>query len=75
VLDDVAPEVLVAPVAVGSVPVDVDVEPPAVEVEGEVPVVGAAVDPVDDSLVDVELDAVVDDDSEDAPVVSAAAKP
>ena len=75
VLDDVAPEVFVLPVAVVSVPVDVDplvgVEPLPVAVEVEVPVVAVAVDPVDDSLEDAELV----DDSEDVPVVSAAATP
>ena len=70
VLDDVVPEV----VAVDVVPVDVDplvdVEPLPAVVEVEVPVVVAA-DPVD-SPVAVE---VVDDVSEEVPVVSAPANP
>ena len=64
----------------------VDDDPPPVESaplvavdEAAVPVVGAAADPVDDSLdddsLDVELAEVVDDDSEEVPVVSAVAKP
>ncbi len=75
VLDDVVPDDFVVPVADVSVPVDVDppvdVEPPLVVVEVEVPAV-LAVDPVVDSPADAEL---VEDDSEDAPVVSAAASP
>jgi hypothetical protein len=78
VLEDVVPEVFAVPVAVVPVPVDVDplvdAEPPLVVVEVEFPVVVAA-DPVDDSPVDVELAELVDDDSEDVPVVSAAANP
>jgi hypothetical protein len=78
VLDDVVPEVLVVPVAVVWVPVDVDplvdVEPSADVVAVEVPVDGVAADPVVDSLVEVELAELVDD-SEDVPVVSAAATP
>jgi hypothetical protein len=72
VLDDVVPEEVV-PVVV-SVLVDVD---PVVVVETvvvEVEVLGVEVDPVD-SLVDVEVAELVDDDSEDVPVVSAAANP
>jgi hypothetical protein len=65
VLDDVVPEVLVVPVAVVWVPVDVD---PLVDVE---PSADVAADPVVGSLVDAELV----DDSEDVPVVSAAATP
>jgi hypothetical protein len=82
VLEDVVPDVFVVPVAVVPVPVDVDplvdVEPPPVVValdEVEVPVVDVAADPVDDSPVDVELAELVEDDSEDVPVVSAAANP
>jgi hypothetical protein len=75
------PDVVVVPVAVASLPVDVD--PPLVDVESApvvavdevaVPVVDVAADPVDDSP-DVELDELVVDDSEDVPVVSAAANP
>lgn len=64
-------DVVVVPGDVG--PLLVDVEPaPDVEVdEGLVPVA----DPVDVSLDDVELDELVEDDSEDVPVVSAAATP
>ena len=76
VLDDVAPEALVVPAA-GSVPVDVD---PLVEVEPlvAVPVLDVLADPVDDSPVDGDVDALVElagDDSEDEPVVSAADTP
>jgi hypothetical protein len=75
VLDDVVPEVLVVPVAVVWVPVDVDplvdVEPSADVVAVEIPVDGVAADPVVDSLVDAELV----DESEEVPVVSAAATP
>lgn len=78
VLDDVVPDELVVPVADVSVPVDVDplvdVEPPLVVLEVEVPAVVAA-DPVVDSPVDVELAELVEDDSEDVPVVSASASP
>ena len=73
VLDDVVPEVFGVPVGVVAVSVDVGplvaVEAPAVVV----PVDGVAVDPVD-SLVEV-VDAELVDDSEDVPVVSAAATP
>jgi hypothetical protein len=78
VLDDVVPDEFVVPVVDVSVPVDVDplvdVEPPPVVVEAEVPAV-LAVDPVVDSPVDVELAELVEADSEDVPVVSAAASP
>jgi hypothetical protein len=58
------------------VPPLVDVEPaPVVAVDEVVPVVDVAADPVDDSLDDVLLDELVADDSEDVPVVSAAANP
>jgi hypothetical protein len=77
-LDDVVPDELVVPVADVSVPIDVDplvdVEPPLVVVEVEVPAVLAA-DPVVDSPADVALAELVEDDSEDVPVVSAAASP
>jgi hypothetical protein len=87
VLDDVAPDVVVPSVAV--VPLPVDVDPVLVEVgsapvvaadEDAVPVVDVPVDPVVDSPDDVSLDvepAELDeeDDSEDVPVVSAAATP
>jgi hypothetical protein len=73
VLDDVVPEVFVVPVDVEPAPVVVVVEEPAV------PVVGVAVDPVDDSpddvVPDVVLDELVEDDSEEVPVVSAADTP
>jgi hypothetical protein len=73
VLEDVVPDVFV-------VPVDVEPPPVAVVVDVEsVPVVDVAADPVDDSPVDVVLDVelaeLVEDDSEDVPVVSAAATP
>jgi hypothetical protein len=80
--EDVAPDVFVASVAVVPLPVDVDpalvdVEStPVVEVDEEVVPVDATADPVDDSpdaVLDVEPDE--EDDSEDAPVVSAAATP
>jgi hypothetical protein len=78
VLDDVVPDEFVVPVADVSVPVDVDplvdFEPLLVVVEVEVPAVVAA-DPVVDSPVDVELAELVEDDSEDVPVVSASASP
>ena len=74
VLVDVVPDVFAASVAV--VPVSVDVDPLA---EVEPPPVVVAVDEVEvpsvDSLVDVELAELVDDDSVDAPVVSAPATP
>jgi hypothetical protein len=66
--EDVVPDVVVVPVAVAPVPVV------AVD-EVAVPVVDVAADPVDDSPDDVELDELVADDSEDVPVVSAAANP
>jgi len=73
VLDDVVPDVFGVPVGVVAVSVDVGplvvVEAPAVVV----PVDGVAMDPVD-SLVEV-VDAELVDDSEDVPVVSAAATP
>jgi hypothetical protein len=74
VLDDVVPEVLVGAVAV--VPVSVDVDPlvdvePVVDVE--VPAVVVA-EPVD-SPVDVEVAGLVDADSDDVLVASAAANP
>jgi hypothetical protein len=62
----------------------VDVDPPLVDVDSVpvvavdevvVPVVEVAADPVDDSPDDVELDELVEDDSEDVPVVSALATP
>ena len=78
VLDDVVPRRLRGAGRRRTVPVDVDppvdVEPPLVVVEVEVPAV-LAVDPVVDSPADVELAELVEDDSEDAPVVSAAASP
>jgi hypothetical protein len=70
VLEDVEPDVVVVPVAVVSVPVDVD--PPLVDVESPVVAGDEVADSVDDSPVDVEL---VEDDSEDVPVVSALATP
>jgi hypothetical protein len=70
VLDDVVPDVFGVPV--GVVPVSVGVAPLLV-VEVVVPVDGVAVDPVD-SPVEV-VDAELVDDSEDVPVVSAAATP
>jgi len=77
VLEDVVPDGLVVPVAV--VPVDVDplagAEPLPVVVEVGVPVVDVVADPVVDSPVEVEVAELDDDDSEDAPVVSAAASP
>ena len=81
-LDDVAPDVCVVPVAV--VPVAVDVDPPAgVEPAPVVGVVDEAEDPgvvvpagsPDVVLLDVELAELVDDESEDVPVVSAADTP
>jgi hypothetical protein len=60
------------PVAVAPVPVDVD--PLLVDVESA-PVVEVASDPVDDSPDDVVPAELVEDDSEDVPVVSAAANP
>jgi hypothetical protein len=68
--DDVAPDVVLLDEVV-SAPVDVESAP--------VVAVDAAADSVDDSPADVSLDVefaeLVDDDSEDVPVVSAAAKP
>jgi hypothetical protein len=56
----------------------VEVDPPLVDVDSA-PVLDVAADPVDDSpddvLLDVELEELVEDDSEDVPVVSAAANP
>jgi hypothetical protein len=64
--DDVVPDVAVGPVAVESAPVD----------EEAVPVVDVAADPVGDSPDDVSLDdELAVDDSDDVPVVSAAANP
>ena len=80
VLDDVAPDVFEVSVTVVPLPVEVDPlvdaeSPPVVAVdEAPVPVVDVAADPVDDSPV-VVLAELVDDDSEDVPVVSAAATP
>jgi hypothetical protein len=77
VVDDVVPDVVGVPV-VAVVPVLVDVEPVVVVDEGAVPVVPEVVVvgvPVVDSpevVLDVEL---VEDDSEEVPVVSAAATP
>ena len=75
------PDVVVVSVAVAPVPVEVDPLPVDVESvsvvavdEASVPVVDVVADPVDDSPDDVELDELVDD-SEDGPVVSAAANP
>jgi hypothetical protein len=65
------PDVVVS-VAVASVPVDVESVPVVAVDEVSVPEVDVAADPVDDSPDDVEL---VVDDSEDVPVVSAAANP
>jgi len=78
----VAPDVVVVPVAV-VVPVPVDVDPVLVDAEATpvvvdevaVPVVGVAVDPVDDSPDDVVPVELVDDESVEVPVVSAAANP
>jgi hypothetical protein len=83
VVDDVAPDVVAVPAfAVASVAVDVDpvlvdveATPVAVVDEVVVPVVDVAVDPADDSPDDVVLVELVEDDSEDVPVVSAAANP
>jgi hypothetical protein len=59
--------------------VDVESAPVVAGDEVEDPVLDVAADSVDDSpddvSPDVELAALVDDDSEDVPVVSAAAKP
>jgi len=85
-VEDVAPDVFVASVAVVPLPVDVDpvlvdIElTPVVAVDEEaVPVVDEAADPVDDSpddgLLAVEPAELDEDDSEDVPVVSAAATP
>jgi hypothetical protein len=56
----------------------VEVEPPLVDVDSA-PAVDVAADPVDDSsdevLLDVVLDELVEDDSDDVPVVSAEANP
>jgi hypothetical protein len=77
VVDEVAPDVVVVPVVV-VVGVLVDVDPVLVDVdvgvvdEVEVPV---AAEPVDDVSVDVESAELVEDDSEDVLVVSAAANP
>jgi hypothetical protein len=81
VVDDVVPDVVGVPVVV-VVPVLVDVEPPLVGVEpvvvvdeGVDPVVEVVAAPVVDSpdvVLDVEL---VEDDSDEVPVVSAAATP
>jgi hypothetical protein len=86
VADDVVPDVSVVSVAVAplAAPLPVDVDPPLVDVESApvvavdevaVPVVDVAADPVDDSPDDVVLAELVEDDSEDVPVVSAAANP
>lgn len=69
VLDDVVPEILDVTPVVEPEPVGVD---SAVEVE---PVVADVVAVSVGSLVEVEFDVVVDDDSEDVPVVSASATP
>jgi hypothetical protein len=60
----------------------VEVDPPLVDVDSPpvvavdvVPVVDVAAGPVADSPDDVELAELVEDDSEDVPVVSAAANP
>jgi hypothetical protein len=60
----------------------VEVDPPLFDVDSVpvvavdvVPVVDVAADPVDDSPDDVELAELVEDDSDDVPVVSAAATP
>jgi hypothetical protein len=77
VLEDVVPDVVVVSVAV----VAVDVESaPVVAVDDAVPVVDVAAVPADDSPDDespddVELAELVEDDSEDVPVVSAPATP
>jgi hypothetical protein len=81
VVDDVVPDVVGVPV-VAVVPVPVDVGPPLVDIgpfvvvdEGDVPVVDDVAVPVVDSpevALDVEL---VADESEEVPVVSAAATP
>jgi hypothetical protein len=56
--------------------VDVESAPVVAVGEAAVPVVDVAADPVDDSPDDVSPDVeLVDGDSDDAPVVSAAAKP
>jgi hypothetical protein len=74
VLDDVVPDVFGVPVGVVAVSVDVGplvvVEAPAVVV----PVDGVAMDPVD-SLVELEVLVELVDESEDVPIVSAAATP
>jgi hypothetical protein len=69
-LDDVTPDVCGSPVAVVAPELAV-VEVDEVEDSGVVVPAGAA----DDSPVDVELAELVDDDSEDVPVVSAPATP
>ena len=77
VVDDVAPDVVVVPVAV-VVPAPVDVDPGLVDVtldEVAVPVVDAVAGRADDASDDVESAELVDDDSEDVPVVSPAANP
>jgi hypothetical protein len=75
--DDVVPDDVVLPDEVESAPVDV--APVAAVDEPAVPVDDVAADSVDDSPADVSLDVefaeLVDDDSEDVSVVSAAAKP
>jgi hypothetical protein len=83
VLEDVVPDVVV--VLVAGVPVSVDVDPPLADVESApvvavdevaVPVVDAAAVPEEDSPDDVVLDVeLVEDDSDDVPVVSALATP
>jgi hypothetical protein len=70
-VDDVAPDVFVVSVAVVPLPVDVEPAPVAVVDEVADPVVDVAADPV----LAVVLAELVEDDSEDVPVVSAAAKP
>lgn len=77
VLDDVVPEILVVLDAVGSVLVDPLVGvAPLPDVAEVVPVDDVAVDPVA-SPVEVELEVLVElvDESEDVPIVSAAATP
>jgi hypothetical protein len=80
VTDDVAPDVVVVPavevaeVELDSPPADVEPEPLVAVDEVAVPVGDVAVDPVD-SPAGVESAELVEDDSEDVPVVSALATP
>jgi hypothetical protein len=72
--EDVAPDAVDVPVTVVPVLVDVEATPVVVD-EVAVPVVGVVVDPVDDSPDDVVPAELVEDESVEVPVVSAAANP